>query len=240
MPDPWECPACGRRFANTNQSHSCGNPELEEILTNHGPEPVAIFRAVVAALDRLGPFRIHPQKTRIAFISRMTFASCQLAKHWVDLGLILPGPVDDARVRSIELYGPTSFGHSLRLHSVWEVDGEVCGWLGEALRRGDQETLDPRAAVPALVGRPLQVLQIGAKAEVARIDDRLVFRIPRYAVEAFAAAAVVDARIGKEHWPGALETTPAGSLLVLEDTVIPGLGLGAGDRIDVFLRAGRR
>jgi hypothetical protein len=240
MRDLWECPECGRRFANTNQSHSCGNPELEQILADHGPETVAIFRAVVATLDRLGPFRIHPQKTRIAFISRMTFASCQLANHWVDLGLILPGPVDDVRVRSIELYGPTSFGHTLRLLSMMDVDEKVSGWLREALRRGHQETLDPRAKVPALIGRPLQILQIGARAKVARVADRLVFRIPRYAVEAFAAAPLVDARIGKQHWPGALETTPSGSLLVLEDTVIAGLGLGAGDHIDVFLTAGRR
>jgi hypothetical protein len=170
----------------------------------------------------------------------MSFASCRLARNWVDLGLILPRPVDDLRVRSIDLYGPTSFGHTLRLHSVMEVDDEVRGWLGEALRRGDQETLDPRATVPALIGRPLQILQIVARAEVARIDDRLVFQIPRYAVEAFAAAAVVDARIGKEHWPGALETTSAGSVLVLNDTVIPGRGLGAGDHVDVSLTVGRR
>jgi len=238
MRDLWECPACGRRFANTNQSHSCGNPELEEILADHGPRPVAIFRAVVATLDTLGSFRIHPQRTRIAFISRMSFASCRLAKSWVDLGLILPRPVDDARVRSIDLYGPTSFGHAVRLHSVEEIDEVVRGWLGEALLRGDQETLDPHATVPALIGHPLQILRIGARAGVARIGDRLVFRVPRYAVEAFAAAGV-DARIGKNHWPGSLETGSAGSFLVLDETVIPGLGLGEGDHIDVYLVARR-
>jgi Domain of unknown function (DUF5655) len=239
MRDLWECPACGRRFANTNQSHSCSNPVLEAILDANDPGPVAIFREVVAALDAAGTFRIHPQKTRIAFISRMSFASCRLTRGWVDMGLILPGPVDDSRIRSIDLYGPTSFGHTLRLHAVEDVDETVRGWLGEALRRGDQETLDPHATVPALVGRSLQILQAGARADVAPVDDRLVFRIPRHAVEAFAATGDVDVRIGTNHWPGSVESGAAGPVLLLDATVIPGLGLGEGDHIDVYLTARR-
>jgi hypothetical protein len=240
MRDLWECPACGRRFANTNQTHSCGNPELEEILADRAPGPVATFWAVVAALEAVGEFRIHPQKTRIAFISRMTFASCRLARAWVDLGLILPAPVDSARISALEMYGPTSFGHTIRLHSAAEVDEEVGGWLSQAVRRGDQETLDPEVGVAAVRGRPLELLRVGLRAAVARRDDRLVLRIPRFAGEAFAATPRVDARIGSLHWPGVIETTPSGYVLIVDDSAIRGLGLGEGDHGDVFLRADRR
>jgi hypothetical protein len=96
-------------------------------------------------LAEAGDFRIHSQKTRIAFISRMSFASVKLARRWVDLAFIMPNPIDDPRIRRIELYGPTSFSHHVRLGEVEQVDRAVRGWLAEALRRGDQETLNPRA-----------------------------------------------------------------------------------------------
>lgn len=32
-----------------------------------------------------GEFRVHPQKTRIAFITTMTFAGVKLARRWVDV-----------------------------------------------------------------------------------------------------------------------------------------------------------
>jgi hypothetical protein len=41
---------------------------------------MSIYEAVVEALERCGEFRIHAQKTRIAFISRMSFAGVSVAR----------------------------------------------------------------------------------------------------------------------------------------------------------------
>ncbi|MGZ5384772.1 MAG: hypothetical protein ACXWH0_12390, partial [Acidimicrobiia bacterium] len=89
----WTCPACGRRFANVNQWHSCGNPQLDDLLDRHTDHVVGIYQAVGLALAEAGNFRIHSQKTRIAFISRMSFASVKLARRWVDLAFIMPNPI---------------------------------------------------------------------------------------------------------------------------------------------------
>ncbi len=233
----WTCPTCGRRFANVNQWHSCGNPELDEILAGHSDHAVRLYRAVVSALAGVGDFRIHPQKTRIAFISRMSFASVKLARRWVDLAFIVPSPIDDPRIRRIELYGPTSFGHHLRLEEIDQVDREVRGWLAEALRRGDQETLDSRARVEPVVGRPLEIMIVPLRTRVLRHGDELALRLPRYAAEAFDAHRRVDARIAGTHLSGRVESTPDGDILVFDHAELSRLGLGVGDDTDAFLTA---
>ncbi len=233
----WTCPTCGRRFANVNQWHSCGKAELDEILAGHTDHAVGIYRAVESALAGAGDFRIHPQKTRIAFISRMSFASVKLARRWVDLAFIVPYPIDAPRIRRIELYGPTSFGHHLRLEEVDQVDREVRGWLAEALRRGDQETLDSRARVEPVVGRPLEIMIVPLRTRVLRYGDELALRLPRYAAEAFDAHRPVDARIAGTHLSGRVEPTPAGDILVFDHAELGRLGLGEGDDTDAFLTA---
>jgi hypothetical protein len=119
MDSMWTCPRCSRRFANVNQWHSCGNPELVELLAPHTPSVVAIYRAVESAIATCGEFRVHPLKTRIAFISRMSFAGVKLARRWADLTFILPKPVDDDRIRRID---------RLRAHLVrpWDAP-RYCG-----------------------------------------------------------------------------------------------------------------
>ena len=70
----WQCPKCRRRFANRNQSHACGRHDLEHHFAGKSPEIRALFDQVVAAIRAIGPVRILPEKTRIAFQVRMSFA----------------------------------------------------------------------------------------------------------------------------------------------------------------------
>ena len=90
----WTCSRCGRSFANLNQSHSCLELSTAEHLAGKSNRALSIYQAVVETLERCGEFRIHAQKTRIAFISRMTFAGVSLAERWVDLSLITPTVID--------------------------------------------------------------------------------------------------------------------------------------------------
>ncbi len=232
----WTCPRCGRRFANAGQWHSCGNPELDALLDEASEHAVAIYHDVAAALRAAGDHRVHPQKTRIAFISRMTFASVKLARRWVDLDLVVEGPIDDPRIRRIELYGPTSFSHQVRLGDPSDVDRDVEAWLGRALRRGNQETLDANAHVDPIVGRPLEVLHVPLRSRTIRRRDGLALSMPRYAAEALAAHPEVLARIGRERYPAVVERHGSQSLLVL-DADTNALGLGEGDAVDVYLTA---
>lgn len=234
----WTCTECGRRFANANQWHSCGNEELEEILAGHSPATVATYRAVEAAIGASGPFRVHPQKTRIAFISRMSFASVRLARRWVDLSFIAPHAISHHRVRRIDLYGPTSFGHAVRLTGEADVDELIRGWLAIALERGDQLTLDPAAAVEPLTGRALAITRAPVRATVRTHAEDLALQIPRHVAQAFAAHPALDLRIGRSDLPGELLGQRA--LICFRAGALEATGLGEGDPIDVTVQAHMR
>ncbi len=236
MDELWTCPSCERQFANTNQWHSCIEMAVEEHLAPKTELAVGIYRAVEAALLVCGEFRVHPQKTQIAFIARMTFGGVKLARRWADLSFILPAPVDDPRIRSIELYGPTSFGHRLRLEAAAEVDRDVRRWLCEAHRRGLQDTLDPAAEVDAAVGHVLEHMMVPLRTRVVAHPDGLALGLPQYAAQAFGAHPFVLARIRGAHYPGEIQKQADRPVLWLAEALVQ-LGLGLGDEADAFLTA---
>lgn len=230
----WTCPECGRSFANPNQWHACQDTTVDEALAGKTDHAISIYRAVVGALEAAGEFRIHPQKTRIAFISRMTFAGVSLARRWADLSFILPEPLDDRRIRKLDLYGPTSWGHTIRLSRPDDIDRDVEQWLEQALKRGDQETLDPQAEVAPLNMNQLEVLWTGFKARIEVVADILLVRLPSHVEEALALVDEVRVRIMGVDQVAPIERRGGHGLLVLD----PVSGLGDGDEVDVFIRAG--
>jgi hypothetical protein len=224
----WTCPRCGRSFANRNQAHACQTTTDDDYLADRSDLAISIYEKMVEALEEAGEFRVHPQKTRVAFISRMTFAWISLARRWADVGFILPDPLDDARIRKLELYGPTSWGHSMRLGSPGEVDDGVTGWLGQALRRGNQETLDPSHEVRPLNGRQLEIFWTGFRVKVE--SGRVA--LPGFVADALALTDQVFAQIGGHKAEAVLHRSDG----VTRIDVDPTFGLGEGNQTDVFLK----
>lgn len=233
----WTCPACSRSFVNRHQWHSCVELSLDAALADASDRAVALYGAVAAAIGDCGVARVHPQRTRIAFISSMTFASVALARRWVDVTLITESPIDDPRIRSLECYGPTSFAHTVRLVEVTDLDDDVRRWLCRSLRRGDRTTLDPTADVEPLAGRPLELVTVPLRCELVRRDGRLALRIPRYAADVFAAHPEVVARIGRDHVGGRVRRGGGGWSVDIPVGTLEAAGLGEGEMVDAFLRA---
>ena len=194
----WTCPACGRAFANPGQSHSCTARSVEEFLTSCSESAAELVRAVDRGLERIDaldpgePLRRHAVATRLAWITRMTFASVTTARRWVDLALILPDWVDSPRVDRVDLYAEATWGHRIRLRTPADLDDELDGWLAHAWRRGRQ---DPAAPAP-----------IGSAWDRAT-GDRLhcTFRgkasggfvpLPRFLVRALGEVRPVRVRVG--------------------------------------------
>lgn len=226
--EQWTCPDCGRSFANANQSHACVTLTLNDVLLDATPLAVELYRAVESALRDCGDYRIHPQKTRIAFITTMSFAGVRLANRWIDLDFITASPIDDERIRRVVLYGPTSFGNTVRISAQEDIDDALRGWLGLAYRRGLQETLDPKAEVEPVAGGTLDRLRVPVVATAVEEGEDLVLRIPRYATEAFAAHPAVNIRVRGSSMRGAVEHGHVSADL-------KSLGLVAGDSVDVTL-----
>jgi Domain of unknown function (DUF5655) len=137
----WTCPRCGRGFVNRNQTHTCGLGSLDAHLAGRDPELVAIFWRLVELAERNGPVTVLPEKTRVAFQVRMSFAAVTPRRRWVDGHVVLARRLEHPRFRRIDSFSPRNHVHHFRLARLDEVDDEVAAWLAEAYRVGQQHHL---------------------------------------------------------------------------------------------------
>ncbi|MBV9921062.1 MAG: hypothetical protein JOY78_09475 [Pseudonocardia sp.] len=138
----WTCPACGRAFANRNQTHACGPlGALDAHFLGCVPAVRQCFDAVLEAARRAGPVTVLPERSRIAFQVRMSFAAFQARRGWLDGHVVLARALASPRFRRIEVFSARNVLHTFRLHAPGEVDGEVEAWMAEAYRVGAQEHL---------------------------------------------------------------------------------------------------
>lgn len=136
----WRCEACGRAFANRNQSHACGRHDLESHFAGKPPEMRAIFEAFRAMLERFGPVIVLPEKTRIAFQHRMSFAQLTVRRNWVDGHFVLARRAEDPLFTRVETFSPRNHLHQFRLEDSAQVE-LLSDYAREAAAVGRQEHL---------------------------------------------------------------------------------------------------
>jgi hypothetical protein len=136
----WRCPVCGRAFANRNQSHACGRHDLDAHFEGRSPRVRAIYDAFLAMLQSIGPVAVLPEKTRIAFQVRMSFAQLTIRRGWVLGHFVLARRVEDPLFTRIESLSRRNHVHHFRLGSVEEVE-RLSGFAREAYAVGRQEHL---------------------------------------------------------------------------------------------------
>src|SRR5205814_3232099 len=100
-----------------------------------------IFYKVLRMARRNGPIAVLPEKTRMAFQVRMSFAAFVIRRNWVDGHVVLARRFENPRFRRIETFSPRNHLHAFRLESVNDVDTEVSSWLAEAYQVGEQRHL---------------------------------------------------------------------------------------------------
>jgi hypothetical protein len=144
-PSLWQCPRCLRRFASRNQSHACGRYELEPHFEGKPPAIRAIFDRFLAALLHNGPVTVIPERSRIAFQVRMSFAQLTPRRQWVDGHLVLARRVDSPVFSRIESFSPRNHLHAFRLRAPRDITRELRRWMAEAYAVGDQLHLSAAA-----------------------------------------------------------------------------------------------
>lgn len=136
----WHCPACSRAFANANQSHACGRHDLESHFAGKPQLAREIYEAFLAMLKEIGPVTVLPEKTRIAFQTRMSFAQMTVRRHWVLGHFVLARRADDPVFTKIETISPRNHVHHFRLDAPEEV-AALRAFAREAYAVGCQEHL---------------------------------------------------------------------------------------------------
>lgn len=137
----WTCPACGRGFANRNQTHACGRHDLEAHFAGRPPEIRALFDALAERVRTCGPVTVLPEKTRIAFQARMSFAVAMPRRAWVDGHLVLARRVESPLFRRIDSLSARNHVHAFRLRSPADLTDEFDALLREAYAVGEQRHL---------------------------------------------------------------------------------------------------
>lgn len=141
----WRCAKCGRRFANRNQTHTCGRHTLAAHFRGRPREIRAIYDAFVAALKGIGPVTVLPQKTRIAFQVRMSFAQLSPRANWIDGHFVLARRCEDPLFRRIDSISALNHVHHFRLMAEAEVSPRLVRFMREAYAVGEQRHITARA-----------------------------------------------------------------------------------------------
>ena len=100
-----------------------------------------MYRRLEAVIQSMGPVIVLPEKTRIAFQVRMSFAAVMLKQRWIDGHVVLARHLDSPRFRRIESISPRNHVHAFRLICLEEIDEEVTAWIAEAYLVGEQRHL---------------------------------------------------------------------------------------------------
>jgi len=140
----WNCPDCARTFATRNQSHFCGSAvSLDEHFVRRDPHVRELFDRFVEHVRALGPVEILPEKTRIAFHLRMSFAMLSPRKSSLIGHFVLARRVENPHFTRVETISPRNHVHSFRIESEDDFDEEFLGFLAEAYEVGEQKHLPP-------------------------------------------------------------------------------------------------
>jgi hypothetical protein len=141
-PTLWKCPKCRREFATRNQTHSCARlHSLDHHFSGKPPAIRRMFNRVREMVEDIGPVRVLPEKTRIAFQVRMSFAQITPRKNWLDGHVVLARRLESPRFRTVQTFSPRNHLHTFRIASESEIDDELRAWLAEAYAVGNQEHL---------------------------------------------------------------------------------------------------
>lgn len=138
----WTCPDCRRSFANRNQPHACGRHDLDTHFRDRPDAVRRLFDRLLAALQRIGPVTVLPQKSRIAFQVRMSFAQVTPTRDGLNGHLVLDRRIEHPRFRRIDSLSPRNHVHHFRLTDPAQIDAEFESWLREAYAVGEQRHLD--------------------------------------------------------------------------------------------------
>jgi hypothetical protein len=127
----WTCPCCRRQFANRNQSHSCGQFTVEQLLDGKPLEIVDLYQRLAEVMERCGEVVVAPTKTRVLFKVRTVFASVAVSKNWLDVVFVLGRRLKHRRVKKAEEEYP-GIVHFLRIEKAEDLDADLASWLQEA------------------------------------------------------------------------------------------------------------
>ena len=139
----WRCARCRRRFANRNQSHSCGSTRpLREHFASKPRLVEALFRSVRSAVEACGPVEVLSEKSRIAFQVRMSFMAISVQKSGLRGHFVFASVHRHPRFFRVDTISRRNHVHHFRIVRPEDIDATFESWIAEAYRVGQQRHLE--------------------------------------------------------------------------------------------------
>ena len=144
----WTCPKCGHNFYNKNQSHSCGSYTIENFLDNKTEKAIDLFCYFLSEYKKIGDFKLHPVKTRVALLTKMRFCSInKLGKDFINVHFVLTEPYNDNLCfYRIENLADRFFVHHIKIHNKTEINSEVRKFMKLAYNIGNRKHIANKQA----------------------------------------------------------------------------------------------
>lgn len=137
----WVCPKCGAPFVNKNSYHACGVYDLDSHFAKSEPHVRLVYDAFLAEVEKEGPVRVIPQKTRIVFMDRVRFSGAIVQKTCIKTTFIFHELWESPRFEKVEFLPPNYYLHVLKIRTIEEIDDEVRAWIKETWKYGRQDRL---------------------------------------------------------------------------------------------------
>lgn len=137
----WRCPVCKRQFANKNQSHSCGRHKLDAHFEGKPAAIYELYKLFLAELRRCGPVIVLPEKTRIAFQVRMSFAAIQVQHSKIIGHLVLAERHEQPCFHRIDSISRQNHVHHFRVAKPNDLNENLRRFIVKAYAVGQQKHL---------------------------------------------------------------------------------------------------
>ncbi|MGB6422971.1 MAG: DUF5655 domain-containing protein [Anaerolineales bacterium] len=108
------------------------------LLKNASPEVTNMYNRFVDLVKAIGPVSILPTQTRIDFQARTIFASVYFKLESLEIQLVLPTIVQDARIIRVDTIGNDKYAHNIMINSLDDYDARFNIWLQEAYDLGSR------------------------------------------------------------------------------------------------------
>ncbi len=137
----WKCPKCDQEFIHVNANHSCNDRTIDDFFIGKSIEIRELFDYFIAEYRTIGPFKLHPAKSRIGFAAKIRFGYLKyIGKDFIDIALTFNKAYDDNlcfyRIGAVP--GGKYFQHYMRIMRKEDLNEEVRKYMGMALALGNK------------------------------------------------------------------------------------------------------
>ncbi|MBL7159499.1 hypothetical protein ISS85_03415 [Candidatus Microgenomates bacterium] len=134
----WTCPKCQRKFAKTNQSHSCNAYPLKKHFEGKEQIVKQLYSEIIKKVKKeIGPFRFDSVSCCIRLVKNFAFAAVIPMKDKIRVGFTLKYLLKNSRVFKHAQISANRHNYRVEIKSKKEIDEELMNWLKQAysLRR---------------------------------------------------------------------------------------------------------